>query len=129
MDFRFDSARAISRGTFFKEAGIGIGGLALSGLLQQRASAHLKTPNPEPPLALRPPMRTAKAKSIIYLHLSGAPPSLDMFDYKPKLVELNMQPCPESLLKGERFAFIKGRPKMLGSPYKFKQSGKSGAWV
>src|SRR5207247_11002508 len=47
----------------------------------------------------------------------------------PELVKLNMQPCPESLLKGERFAFIKGVPKMLGTPYKFKQYGQSGAWV
>ena len=45
-------------------------------------------------------MIPAKAKSIIYLDLSGAPPTLDMFDYKPKLVELNMKPCPDSLLKG-----------------------------
>jgi hypothetical protein len=74
-------------------------------------------------------MHPARAKSIIYLDMSGAPPTLDMFDYKPELVKLNMQPCPDSLMKGERFAFIKGVPKMLGSPYKFQQHGKSGAWV
>src|SRR5437588_7920387 len=61
--------------------------------------------------------------------MSGAPPSLDMFDWKPKLAELNLKPCPEELLKGQRFAFIKGVPKMLGSPYKFAQYGSSGAWV
>ncbi len=61
--------------------------------------------------------------------MSGAPPTLDMFDYKPELVKLNMQPCPDSLMKGERFAFIKGVPKMLGTPYKFKQYGQSGAMV
>jgi hypothetical protein len=52
-----------------------------------------------------------------------------MFDYKPKLVELNMQSCPESLLKGQRFAFIKGVPKMLGTPHKFRQFGNNGVWV
>ena len=61
--------------------------------------------------------------------MSGAPPTLDMFDYKPKLNELNMQPCPESLMKGERFAFIKGVPKMLGSPRTFKQHGQGRAWI
>ncbi len=61
--------------------------------------------------------------------MSGAPPSLDMFDWKPKLAELNLKPCPEELLKGQRFAFIKGVPRMLGSPYKFARHGKSGAWV
>ena len=40
-----------------------------------------------------------------------------------------MQPCPDELLKGQRFAFIKGIPKMLGTPYKFSQHGQSGAWV
>jgi hypothetical protein len=80
-------------------------------------------------MALRKPHFAPKAKSVIYLHMSGAPPSLDLFDYKPKLVELNMQPCPDSLLKGKRFAFIKGVPKMLGTPHKFHQHGKNGAWV
>jgi hypothetical protein len=74
-------------------------------------------------------MLPGKAKNIIYLHMSGAPPTLDMFDYKPELVKLNMQPCPDALMKGERFAFIKGVPKMLGTPYKFKQYGQSGAWI
>ena len=75
------------------------------------------------------PALPARAKAVIYLHLSGAPPSLDMFDYKPKLVELNMQDCPESLHKGKRFAFIKGVPKMLGTPRKFARYGERGTWV
>ncbi len=61
--------------------------------------------------------------------MTGAPPQLDLFDYKPELNELNMQACPESLLKGKRFAFIKGAPKLLGTPHKFAQHGQSGAWV
>ena len=40
-----------------------------------------------------------------------------------------MQPCPDELLKGQRFAFIKGRPKMLGTPYKFAQHGQCGTWI
>src|SRR5260370_3651629 len=60
--------------------------------------------------------------------MSGGLPQQELFDYKPKLKELHMQPCPESLLKGQRFAFIKGTPKMLGSPYQFQQHGKAGAW-
>ena len=54
--------------------------------------------------------------AVIYLHMSGSPPQQDLFDYKPKLVELNMQPCPDELLKDQRFAFIKGHPKLLGTP-------------
>src|SRR5262249_32304186 len=120
--------------TFFRQAGLSLGALALGSLLERDG---LAAPGKVPlgakvapgPLAPRKPHFPAKAKSVIYLHMSGAPPTLDLFDYKPKLVELNMQPCPESLLKGQRFAFIKGVPKMLGTPYKFQQHGKSGAWV
>ena len=81
-----------------------------------------------PMLPQHPPLK-AKAKSIIYLHMSGAPPTLDLFDWKPKLVDLHLKPCPEELLKGERFAFIKGTPKICGTPYKFSQQGQNGAWV
>ncbi|HZN64586.1 MAG TPA: DUF1501 domain-containing protein, partial [Tepidisphaeraceae bacterium] len=52
-----------------------------------------------------------------------------LFDYKPKLVQLNGTPCPKEFTKGERFPFIKGEPKLLGTPHKFKQYGRSGAWV
>ena len=81
------------------------------------------------PLAPRPPQFPAKAKRVIYLHMSGAPPQQDLFDYKPELVKHNMQPCPDELLKNQRFAFIKGHPKLLGTPYKFQQHGQSGAWI
>jgi hypothetical protein len=45
------------------------------------------------------------------------------------LVKLNMQPCPDELLKNQRFAFIKGHPKLLGCPFKFQQHGQAGTWV
>src|SRR5260370_7565169 len=61
--------------------------------------------------------------------MSGAPPQHELFDYKPKLVELHMKPCPDELLKNQRFPFIKGHPKLLGCPYKFARHGQSGAWV
>ena len=70
---------------------------------------------PGSPLAPKPPQFAAKAKRVIYLHMSGAPPQQELFDYKPKLVELHMKPCPDELLAGQRFPFIKGHPKLLGS--------------
>ena len=60
--------------------------------------------------------------------MAGAPSQLDLFDPKPRLQELHGQPLPDSYLQGERFAFIKGHPKLLGSPHTFAQHGQSGAW-
>ena len=54
--------------------------------------------------------------------MAGAPSQLDLFDYKPKLSEYDGQPCPEELIKGERFAFIKGTPTLLGTPHKFARA-------
>jgi hypothetical protein len=127
MDLKLEQTRAITRRTFFGQAGAGIGAMALNALLGESAFANPQSAirNPQS----RGPMFPPRAKSVIYLDMSGAPPTLDLFDYKPELVKLNMQPCPDSLMKGERFAFIKGVPKMLGTPFKFQQYGKSGAWV
>ncbi len=131
MDPRLATAHFQTRRTFLKQSGFSLGSIAFATLLQRDA---LAAPSPNPQSAIRNPQSRAphfapRAKSVIYLHMSGAPPTLDLFDYKPKLVELNMQPCPDSLLKGQRFAFIKGVPKMLGTPYRFKQHGQSGAWM
>jgi hypothetical protein len=129
-DVRLFQTRAVTRRQFFQRTGLSLGGIALGGLLARDARAGVTAPlHAANPLSAKKPALTPKAKSIIYLDMSGAPPSLDLFDWKPKLVELNLKPCPEELLKGQRFAFIKGVPKMLGSPYKFAQYGRTGAWV
>ena len=61
---------------------LGLGGLALTGLLAESApAANTASPSPLDP---RKPHFPAKAKNVIFVHLSGAPPHLDMFDYKPE---------------------------------------------
>jgi len=109
----------------------GVGGLALASLLNG-SSAQGAAPasrDSEDPLAPRAPHFAPKAKSIIYLHMAGSPPQHDLFDYKPKLVEMTGKECPDELTKGERFAFIKGKPKLLGTPHKFHKFGESGAEI
>jgi uncharacterized protein (DUF1501 family) len=59
--------------------------------------------------------------------MAGAPSQLDLFDPKPRLKDLEGQAIPEELVKGERFAFIRGTPKVLASPYKFAKAGQTGA--
>jgi hypothetical protein len=122
-----ESARLITRRHFLDRCKVGLGGIALAGLFDERLFAS--GGSPADPLAPRAPHFAPKAKRIIYLHMAGSPPQQDLFEYKPRLNELDGQPCPESLLEKERFAFIKGHPKILGSPYKFRQHGEAGAWV
>ncbi len=118
---------ARTRRHFFRDCGVGIGSIALASLLDEKLFAAPTAP--ENPLAPRKPHFPAKAKNVIYLHMAGSPSVLDLFDYKPKLNELNGKPCPESFYKGQQFAFIKGVPKLLGSPHKFARHGKSEQWM
>src|SRR5947207_12468070 len=115
----------LTRRQFFGRCATGIGGLALASLLNEKLFATDATAPSGAP-GLSGPHFAPKAKRAIYLHMAGAPSQLDLFDYKPKLVELNGQDCPESLYKKERFAFIKGVPKMLGTPHRFARHGQSG---
>jgi len=99
------------------------------------ALAQLMSPDafgltaPQNPLLPRAPHFTPKAKRVIYLHLTGSPPHLDMWDYKPELEKRTDQECPDEFVKGKMFAFTSGTPKLMGSPRKFAQYGKSGMWM
>jgi hypothetical protein len=144
-----DMLRAVTRRHFFRQAGFGIGSAALTTLLNRYASAATRSGASDSmaagsgavdaaeaagaaaanPLAPKPPMFAPKAKSVIYLFMAGAPSQVDLLDYKPKLQQYDGQGIPEEFTKGERFAFIQGTPKLLGSPYQFKRWGKSGAEI
>ncbi len=122
-----------TRRTFLKETFMGLGGLALGSLILDSCTKKETINNIaidlSKPFLTRPPQFVPKAKSVIYLHMAGAPSQLELFDYKPLLQKYDGQNCPQELLEGKRFAFIKGVPKMLGSQAKFSQHGQSGAWV
>lgn len=117
-----------TRRQFLQTTQLGLGGLALSSLLGGNASAAPES-SVVNPLAPRTPHFTPKAKRVIYLHLTGSPPHLDLYDYKPELVKLSGQDAPESFIKGKRFAFTSGTPKLLGTPRKFAQHGQGGVWL
>lgn len=125
-----------TRRHFLDTSRLGLGAMALHALIGGKGQSAESSSGAQPggdvdanPMAPKAPPRPARAKSVIYVHLSGAPPQQDLWDYKPKLNELHMQPCPDELLKNQKFAFIKGHPKMLGSPHKFSRRGEAGTWV
>src|SRR5437867_8819239 len=113
----------ITRRHFFGGLGFGIGSVALAALTEQKLFAQ----QPAEALLPKPPHFAPKAKNVIFLFMAGGPSQLDLFDYKPKLNQYDGELCPEELIKGERFAFIKGVPKLLGSPHHFARYGGSGA--
>jgi Protein of unknown function (DUF1501) len=126
MTPQYEYLHALTRRHFLQKCHVGLGGIALTTLLGERAGARPTAP--QNPLANRPPKFAAKAKQVIFLHMAGGPSHLELFDYKPELVQRNGQACPDEFLKGQRFAFIKGVPKLLGTMYSFAQYGQHGAW-
>ncbi len=119
-----------TRRHFFQDCGIGVGKIALASLLAdgvvRPASA---APAADSPTATRPPHFPAKAKRVIYLFMAGAPSQLDMFDYKPKLVELEGKPIPPSVIMGQRYAFIQPDAAVLAPRFRFGRHGQCGAEI
>ena len=123
MNLHLEHARALTRRAFLNRTGrFSLGSIALGALLGGQRPLCASAESLINPLAPKAPPHPAKTKAVIYLSMSGAPPQLDLFDFKPKLNELNMQPCPPELLKGQTFAFIKGTPKILGSPVQIREA-------
>jgi uncharacterized protein DUF1501 len=110
-------------------AGYGLGGLTLStllpggGMLSAVAAATLADP-----LAPKDPHFAAKAKSVIWLHMDGAPSTLELYDHKPELVRLAGQEVPPSFLQGIKTSTQGGVGKLFATPRTWKQHGESGAW-
>lgn len=125
--------RMQTRRHFIKESAMGLGALAMGSMFGSCTNSPVQSSSvsfdPAHPLMPKLPPFAAKAKSVIYLHMAGAPSQLELFDYKPELMKMDGQVCPQSLLEGKKFAFIRGVPKMLGPQAKFAQHGNSRAWV
>lgn len=129
MDFAIEQARLRTRRHFLRDCNLGLGSLALSSIMGRTSAANVPSSEVANPLATKEPHFQPKAKNVIYLHMAGSPPQHELFDYKPLLIKHNMQPCPDELMKNQRFPFIKGHPKLLGTPYKFAPQGECGTLV
>ena len=120
-----------TRRHFFSRCAMGLGGIALASLMSERlfgAQTPAALPNP---MAPKQPHFAPKAKNIIYLFMAGGPSQIELFDYKPKLLELNGKPIPQSFIEGKRFAFMGSShgTNLLGTRRAFKQHGQNGMWV
>ena len=74
----------------------------------------------------------AKAKQVIYLHMVGGPPQMDLYDYKPRMRECYNVDLPETIRKGQRLTTMtsgQARFPVAPSKYRFDRHGKCGMWV
>src|SRR6516165_8680690 len=131
MDLNQQILRGQTRRHFFKECGLGVGKIALASLLAEGVARCQQSPRVADPLAPKSPHFPAKVKSVIYLFMAGGPSQLELFDYKPRLNQLDGQPIPESYLRDRRFAFMDSftNPRLLGVRRHFARHGKSGTYV
>lgn len=119
----FDNSVLLTRKKLLQQFGMGFGSLALADMLrgQQTVAAEARP--------IGPP---ARAKRIIYLFQSGGPSQMDLFDYKPLLNKLQGQELPAEVRQGQRLTAMSGNQSTLplvGSPFRFRQHGDSGAWL
>ncbi len=125
---RFQQARLRNetRRHFLRTCPIGLAGIYLGSQLADTVKAEDREGSP---LSQRDPHFAPRAKNVIYIHLAGSPPNLDLFDYKPELRKRHGEACPAEFLKGKTFAFTQGVPQLLGSPRQFAQHGDQGLWL
>ncbi len=104
-------------------------GEALMGLARESQQRSAPLPSPE---TLRLPNFAPKAQRAIYLFMSGGPPQMDLFDYKPKLAALFDTDMPDSVRGAQRLTGMssgQSRFPIAPSHWGFKQYGKQGAWI
>ena len=108
---------ALSRREMLRLAACGFGSVAFAGVAARAgAMPSFLDDAALSPLAPKKPHFLPKAKRVIFLCMAGAPSHVDTFDHKPELTAMD----------GKSF---RGNAKLLGSPWKFRQSGKSGLWI
>jgi hypothetical protein len=118
----------MNRRKFLSRLGIGLGGVALGSLL----IPDLFSGEDEDAIMAGLPHFAPKAKRVIYLFQNGAPSQLDLFDYKPKLREMQGQDLPASIRMGQRLTGMTANQKafpLAGSKFNFQQHGSHGMWL
>jgi hypothetical protein len=134
MTPRQERAAYLTRRQFFSKSAVGLGTAALASLLNRDLFAvPTNSPGNKSWSALPGvPHFAPKAKRVIYLLQNGAPPHIDMFDWKPGMEKFRGQEIPASILGDKRFSTMTSgqKQKPVLPPFTgFKQYGKSGAWL
>jgi hypothetical protein len=128
-----DLELALTRRHFFGLASSGIGTVALASLLTPDAFGAPTLPDASSNGGLAGlPHFPPRAKRVIFLHQSGGPSQMDLFDYKPALKKYQGSELPGSIRMGQRITGMtsgQGSLPVASSVFKFEQHGKSGTWL
>src|SRR5690348_15887188 len=105
MDQQDRQLRGMTRRQLFGQCAMGLGSIALASLMDQKVFAAGPGVPASAATTARPLGRhfPARAKNVIYVFMAGGPSQLELFDYKPKLAEINGKPIPQSFVEGKRF--------------------------
>ena len=124
------SPHHVGRRQFLRECGVGLGKIALAGLLTDGLRARAgNAPGAGPALGPKSPQFAGTAKRVIHLFMGGAPSQLELFDSKPALAKLEGRPLPPSVIGGQRYAFIRPDAAVLGPRFRFARHGQSGTEI
>jgi hypothetical protein len=122
----------MTRRQLFGRSAKGIGVAALASLLGPDGLLAAEGINPKTGGLAGLPHFPPKAKRVIFLHQSGAPAQMELFDYKPKLRQYQGTELPGSVRMGQRITgMTTGQSSFpVAAPiFKFQQAGKSGTWI
>jgi len=132
MDFEKALKLMVTRRVFFSRTSVGIGTAALASLVDPQLFAATEGIDPKTGGLVGLPHFPPKAKRVIFLHQSGAPSQIELYDYKPKLENLRGTELPASVRMGQRITgMTSGQDSLPVAPsiFKFNQCGKSGTWI
>ena len=130
---RYAELLSMTRRHFFSRTSTGIGAAALASLFSQDTLlAETVERDPKTTGLVGLPHFAPKAKRVIYLHQSGAPSQIDLFDYKPQLKKEHGKELPDSIRNGQRITGMTSGQSafpVASSLFKFSQHGQSGTWL
>jgi len=124
MDLLHEYGLNVTRRHFFRAGSHAVGWAALASLLGQPRRAHAA--------GAAGPHFPPKAEHVIYLHMVGGPPQMDLYDYKPRMQEWFDKDLPDSVRMGQRLTTMtsgQARFPIAPSKFKFAQHGQCGMWV
>jgi hypothetical protein len=115
MNLREEILKLRTRRQLFKDSVTGLGAIALSSLLGEDLPAG-PAPEPADPLRPRAPHFTPRARNIIYLHMAGAPSTLDLFDTSPSSTSSMARSAPSRMSGGSSSRSSRARPSCWARP-------------